>query len=471
MRISKAFDDRLNVADIQSKAMSSMGAVSNIFGLYDMDRNLVKCFEYQGGELTQVESDSPTVTMPLLLEPLLKKKPCITLFGGRGSSKTRSVVGYLIEMARSSRQRILCCREIQGSIADSSKQELEDEIVRQGVQDEFRITDREIEHLTSGSTFLFEGLYRNLTKIKGKAGITICWIEEAENVSQMSWDVLDPTIRAEGSQMIVTFNPKQPEDPIYKELVTPYKDKMVNNVYEDDDTCLIKINYTENPWWTQTLERKKEKMRKNDFDRYLWVYEGEFLSITNEQVLGGKWTVEEFDIDDFGDKVAGTRFLPDGPYYGADWGFAQDPTTLVRCWIWDNKLYIDYEAGGVGIEIEDTPELFTRIPDAQNYVIRADCARPETISHVANKGFKIEGATKWSGSVEDGVAYLRSFDSIVIHPRCKNVIHEAKNYKHKTDRLTGDILPDIVDKDNHFMDALRYALQPMIQSGTGLDWL
>ena len=153
----------------------------------------------------------------------------------------------------------------------------------------------------------------------------------------------------------------------------------------------------------------------------------------------------------------------DGPYFGADWGFSTDPTVLLKMWVHNKRLHIEHEAYKVGCDIVDTPKLFDTVPGSRRYVVRADCARPETIHHVQRAGFRIEAATKWPKSVEDGITLLRSFEKIVIHPRCKNMIQEARLYSYKTDKLTGDVLPDIIDRHNHCWDAARYGLLPLIR--------
>jgi phage terminase large subunit len=97
-------------------------------------------------------------------------------------------------------------------------------------------------------------------------------------------------------------------------------------------------------------------------------------------------------------------------------------------------------------------------------VIRADCARPETISYLQRDGYpQITACEKWSGSVDDGVAYIRSYERVVIHPRCEHTIEEFRLYSYKVDRLSGDVLPDLVDKNNHCVDSIRYALEPLIR--------
>ena len=141
-----------------------------------------------------------------------------------------------------------------------------------------------------------------------------------------------------------------------------------------------------------------------------------------------------------------------------------DPTAITRCFIKDKCLYIDYEAGGIGVEMEEIPALFDSIPDVRKWKIRSDCARPETISYVARQGFDCVGAEKWKGSVEDGIEYLRSFEKIYIHPRCKHTYDEFKYYSYKKDKISGDILPIVVDAWNHYIDSIRYALEPYIKN-------
>ena len=108
------------------------------------------------------------------------------------------------------------------------------------------------------------------------------------------------------------------------------------------------------------------------------------------------------------------------------------------------------------------------MPGFAAYVTRADSARPESISYLRRHGApRIEGVAKWQGSVEDGIAYLRQFDEIVIHERCRHTITEARHYSYKVDERTGDVLPQIVDKHNHTIDPIRYALAPLIR-GRGI---
>jgi phage terminase large subunit len=199
-------------------------------------------------------------------------------------------------------------------------------------------------------------------------------------------------------------------------------------------------------WSPAWIDRPLEWDRKRDFDKYQWVWEGEYERNGEARVFKN-WRVEAFEAP------------PDAEFrFGADWGFAIDPTTLVRCYIEGRNLYIDYEAYMVGCEIDQTPQLFDSVPGSRRWLITADSARPETVSYMKRDGFKIVSAIKGPGSIEDGVEFLKSFD-IIVHPRCEHTITELGAYKYKTDSLTGKVLPILADKDNNIIDAARYALE------------
>jgi phage terminase large subunit len=369
-------------------------------------------------------------------------------YGGRGSGKSWTVAQYLIARAVQRPTRILCTREYQASIKDSVLKLLEDQINRMGLARLFDVQKTTI-ICVNGSQFIFEGLRHNTTKIKSMEGIHICWVEEAEKVSAESWDILIPTIRWEDqstgaySEIDVTFNPDSIDDPTYQRFI----------VHPQDDCMVQEVNYSDNPWFPEVLRREMEWMRKTDQPRFDHIWLGKPRTQTAAQVFRGKYTVEPFDAP------AGARF-----YFGADWGFSQDPTTLVRCYIADSKLFIDYEVYGVGVDVVDTPGLFLSVPGADSWPITADSARPETISHMVKHGFKMKGATKGKGSVEDGIAFLRSFEQIVIHPRCKHTADELRLYSYKVDKVTGDILPVLEDSHNHCIDALRYAVEALMKN-------
>ena len=214
-----------------------------------------------------------------------------------------------------------------------------------------------------------------------------------------------------------------------------------------DSSIIIEANYNDNPWLPDVLRKEMEYDRSRDIDKYRHVWLG-YYNLNSESRVFKNWRVEEFETP----KDAFFKF-------GADWGFAVDPTVLIRCYLEGRTLFVDHEAYQVGCEIIDTPELFLTIPESEKWPIVADSARPETVSHLRKHGFpKIQPAIKGKGSLEDGVEFLKSFD-IVVHPRCQHTIDELTNYSYKVDPDTEQVTSVLEDKHNHVIDALRYACE------------
>lgn len=360
--------------------------------------------------------------------------------GGRGSAKSLSVATALILRAAQTPLRILCAREVQDSIRDSVKRDLDDAIARLGLGDFFTSTLTEIRG-RNGSLFIFAGLRTNVSSIKSMSGIDICWVEEAQTVSRYSLDVLLPTVRKPGSQIIFTWNPRTADSPIE---VLFHPDNLPPR------TKHLKVNFDQNPWFPDVLQEQMEHMREHDPESFAHVFMGQFEKRSDAQVFRN-WTIAECEPT----KDAQLRF-------GADWGYAQDPTVLVRCWLDDQRrtLYIDHEAWAIGCDIVDLPELFATVPESEKWPIVADSSRPETIAHVKKHYNKsVFPSVKGANSVKDGVEWLRSL-RIVVHPRCVHVIDELASYRYKIDKDDPKkVLPQFEDKDNHTIDALRYACE------------
>lgn len=381
--------------------------------------------------------------LPPWSRPLFDRHRYKSMRGGRGGGKSWAVATVLLVEAARLPLRVLCARELQNSIKDSVHRLLADRVSTLGLP--YEVTEREIRH-QNGSLFLFEGVKHNIDKIKSMEGIDRCWVEEAQNVSEDSWHVLIPTIRKSNSEIWLTWNPDQEEDPTYRRFV----------LHPPPDCWSVKVGWESNPWFSAELRAEKDYLYAVDPEAAAHVWGGECRRNSDSQVLRGRYRVEAFD-------PAQHWF---GPYYGADWGFATDPTTLIRCWIDGRTLYVEHEAYKVGCDIEDTPALFKQVPGSSDHVIRADNSRPETISHMRRHGFfRMTGAVKGAASVEDGVEHLRSYERIVIHPRCTHTAEEARLWSYKVDRLTGDVLPVLKPGSDHCMDAIRYALEPVIRAG------
>jgi phage terminase large subunit len=371
------------------------------------------------------------------------------MHGGRGGLKSWGFARMAVILAARKKPRplrIACAREYQTSIRESVHQTVAGQIVQLGYSRYFHIGQQEI-RAYDGSEFFFAGIKTDPAKFKSTEGIDILWIEEGEKVTENSWLTITPTVRNAGSEIWCSFNPDLASDPTSKRFI-------VNPM---PHARIIETNWRDNPWFPEKLQRDKDYLARVDVDAYQHVWEGKFRKNSAAQIFKGKYIIAEFTPD---------PKTWNGPYQGADWGFSQDPSVLIRCWVHERKLYIEHEAYGIGVDTRKLPELFDAVPDARRYQTRGDNARPETISDLVQHGYpRMVPCEKWTGSVEDGIAHIRSYEQVVIHPRCVHTADEALLYSFKVDKLDPSlILTDIVDKHNHCWDSVRYALQPLIRT-------
>jgi phage terminase large subunit len=383
--------------------------------------------------------DTPRVYVPLLGPARYKGA-----HGGRGSGKSHFFGEMLIERSIMEKTDAVCVREVQKSLKQSVKKLLEGKIEALNAGAYFDVQDAQIKS-THGGLIIFQGLQNHTAdSIKSLEGFDIAWVEEAQSVSQRSLDMLRPTLRKPGSELWFSWNPNAATDPV---------DALLRCSEPPPGSVVVEANYMDNPWLPEELRVEMEYDKKRDPDKYAHIWLGAYQQNSEARVFRN-WRIEEFE-------------RPEGTIHrlGADWGFSVDPSVLIRCDIQGNNLYVDYEAYQVGCEIVNLPELFMSVPDAEKWPITADSARPETISHMQKNGFpKIRPAIKGAKSLEEGVEFLKSFD-IIVHPRCKHLIDELTLYKYKEDSLTGAILPILEDKDNHVIDALRYACEGARRAG------
>lgn len=377
--------------------------------------------------------------------------------GGRGSAKTRTfalmtaIRGYMAAMNGQSGV-ILCAREYMNSLEESSMEEVKQAIRSvPWLNDFYELGEKYIRTKCRSVSYVFAGLRHNLDSIKSKARILIAWVDEAESVSEIAWTKLTPTVREAGSEIWVTWNPERDGSATDKRF----------RKNPPDNAVVVEMNYCDNPWFPSVLEEERlSDQERLDSATYAWIWEGAYLENSDKQVLANKYVVKSFP-DDLWKKA--DRLL-----FGADFGFAKDPNTLLRQFILDDCLYIEYEVYGIGVELDHMPAFYDKIPESRKWPIKADSARPETISYLKRQGFNISAAKKWQGSVEDGITHLRGFKQIIIHPRCKETAKEARLYSYKTDRITGEVLPIIEDKNNHCWDAVRYGLDGYIKGRTSV---
>ncbi len=383
--------------------------------------------------MTQLVIETPRVFKPLLDAARYKGA-----HGGRGSGKSHFFSELLIERCLMAKTSAVCVREIQKSLAQSVKKLLEVKIEDLGVGSMFEVQEAQIK-TPGGGLIIFQGMQNHTAdSIKSLEGYDVAWVEEAQSLSQRSLDLLRPTLRKPGSELWFSWNPNLETDPV---------DVLLRGESPPPDAVVIQANYRDNPWLPQVLRDELEYDQKRDPDKFAHVWLGEYQRNSEARVFRN-WTIEEFDAP------RGTTFR-----MGADWGFSVDPSCLVRCYVDGRRLYVDHEAYMVGCEIDNLPNLFDRVPESRKWFITADSARPETISYMQKHGYpRINSAIKGAKSLEEGVQFLQSYD-IVVHPRCQHVIDELTLYSYDTDPLTGTVLPKLKDKDNHLIDALRYALE------------
>lgn len=376
-------------------------------------------------------------------------------YGGRSSGKSFTFAKMAAIFGAVEPLRILCCREFMNSIKESFHAELKNAIASDAwLSSQY---DVGIDYIRGkagtaahGTEFIFRGLRNNIGSIKSLAQIDICIIEEAEDTPERSWIDLEPTIRAPKSEIWVIWNPKK-------------RDSAVDKRFRGDKIApraeIAQLNYHDNPWFSPELEElRKHQEATMEPAMYRHIWHGDYLEHNAAQVFANKYIVEGFEVaDDW-----------DGPYCGLDFGFAQDPTAAVECFIHNKTLYIRREAGKVGLELDDTAQfIIGKIPSFAKKPVRADSARPESISYLRRGagGMAMQGIVackKGKGSVEDGVAFINSFVRVVIHSDCKEVASEFLQYSYKVDRNTGDVLDVLVDAHNHYIDAIRYALEPIM---------
>jgi phage terminase large subunit len=200
---------------------------------------------------------------PVKLEGLFKKSRYKVLYGGRGGAKSWGIARALLIKGAKDPIRILCAREFQTSIKDSVHKLLCDQIESLGLLSFYEITQTSIRG-RNGTEFSFVGLKNNVSNIKSYEGVDICWVEEAQTTSRLSWNILIPTIRKEGSEIWISFNPELETDETYQRFVAN----------PPADSITMKVNWYDNPWFPETLRLEKDSLKARDEEAYNQVWEG-----------------------------------------------------------------------------------------------------------------------------------------------------------------------------------------------------
>jgi len=376
------------------------------------------------------------------------------LFGGRGSAKSWSVASFLTVIGGQQTKKIVCARQFQNSIRDSSKALIEKRITSLGFTGHYKVTDQYITHVETGSEFSFVGLERNIDSIRSLEGADIVWVEEARTIRAKSMEVLLPTVRSPGSFFIWTWNPEKPTDPV---------DYYFRNTKEGPPprSLVTFVDCSDNPYFFQTeLPEERETLKRGNFERYKHVWLGGYDTAADSKVFSNCTTgIVPVPID-----------CP--PRYGMDFGFGTDPSFIVKVYLIEaiKTIYIAAEASG-RVPMDQLPTLIRSVVDSDYDLIKADSSQPGTIEFLNARGFpNIVGAQKGPGSVKSGINFMSGY-KIVIHPQCEQMRDEARLYSFMTDKLSGKVLPGRipVDANNHGWDSSRYALEDVISNPANDD--
>lgn len=274
-----------------------------------------------------MEAMNPTLN-PALKDFWLTPARNRVLVGGRSSSKSWDAAGFATFLASNYKLRILCARQFQNKIEESVYTLLKSQIERFGLRDQFRVLDNKIIGRQTASEFMFYGLWRHIDEIKSLEGIDILWIEEAHNLTEDQWKILEPTIRKDGSQIWIIFNPKLATDFAYKRFV----------VDPPPNTIVRRINYDENPFLSDTILRVIEALKDEDYEEYQHVYLGVPYDSDEGAVIKRAWIQSAIDAhlrvdaDWTGRKCVGYDVADDGNDKNANAGVDGSVLCLLDEW-------------------------------------------------------------------------------------------------------------------------------------------
>lgn len=397
--------------------------------------------------------DEATASFPSKLRPLFQKARYKVIYGGRGAAKSHSVATYLLGRAARKPQRILCCREFQSSIRESVHRLLSDKISDYRLGDRFEVLDKSIRGL-NGSEFIFEGLRHNVSRIRSLEGIDIAWVEEAQVVSNSSWDILIPTIRKPESEIIITFNPELETDATYQRFV----------LQPPAGAIVIRTNYHDNPWFPDVLRDEMLDLKQRDPDAYQHVWLG-----MCRQTLDGAIYARELREAQAQGRIGSVPCDPSKPvsvYFDLGWA---DNTS-----IW----FVQHIAGEIRLVDfhQDAQRPFShylQVLQQRGYVYQTMWLPHDAQAKSLGTGRSIEELARNAGwrvrivpklSVADGINAVRTMFGLMFfdQARCADGIQALRHYRYEVDADTGSFSRQpLHDSASHAADGLRYVAVAM----------
>jgi phage terminase large subunit len=386
---------------------------------------------------------------PVKLQCLFQPSRYKVLWGGRGGAKSWGIARALLILGAKSQLRILCAREFQTSIKDSVHKLLSDQVLELGLTDFYDVIDRTIRG-KNGTEFNFVGLKNNVANVKSYEGVDICWVEEAQTVSARSWDVLVPTIRKEGSEIWISFNPELESDATYQRFI----------LHSPENAIVQKINWSDNPWFPETLNRERMTLKNRDPEAYNTVWEG-----LCRQTVDGAVFAREMQTAELEERITKVRYDPTKPVVAVfDLGWADSTSIwfvqfiaqeirLIR-YIEDNQQTISHYLATMQTfgYVYDTLWL---PHDAQNKTIGSNGRSIEEIVRAAGFKTKIIPRTAIANSINAARTIFRNcyFD----RDNCYDGLQCLRHYKYEVDPNTKQFSKNpLHDQYSHGADAFRY---------------
>jgi phage terminase large subunit len=385
---------------------------------------------------------------PEKLEFLFKPARYKCCWGGRGGAKSWGIARALLILGARSPMRILCAREYQTSIKDSVHKLLCDQIEALGLLSFYEITQASIRG-KNGTEFAFAGLKNNISNIKSFEGVDIAWVEEAQTVSRMSWNVLIPTIRKDKSEIWVSFNPELETDETYQRFV----------LHPPPDCQSVKVNWSDNPWFPEVLRLEKDALRERDMSAYNTVWEG-----ICRQTVDGAIFANEMQMAELEGRICRVAYDPSKPVHAifdlgwsdatAIWylQFVGMETRLIR-YMEDNQKTISHYLAQMQTHgyVYDTLWL---PHDAENKTLAANGKSIEEI--VRGAGYKVKIIPKVP--IPDSINAART-----IFPNCwfdrenaADGISCLRHYRYDVDEDGRFSKMPLHDGYSHGADAFRY---------------
>ena len=370
-------------------------------------------------------------------------------YGGRGAGKSHSAAKALLILGAKSQIRVLCAREYQTSIKDSVHKLLCDQIELMNLHGFYEITQSSIRG-KNGTEFAFVGLKNNVANVKSYEGVDYCWVEEAQTVSRHSWNTLIPTIRKEGSEIWITFNPELETDETYQRFV----------VRPPEQAVVQKINWSDNPWFPEVLALEKDSLKSRDPSAYQTVWEGLCRLTVDGAIFANEMQVAELD-----GRITKVAYDPTKPVHAIfDLGWADSTAIWFLQFVGMETRLIRYH--------EDSQKTISHylalmqtygymydtlwLPhDAQNKTLASNGKSIEEIVRAAGYKTRIIERTPVADSINAARTIFRNcwFD----RENCYDGLQCLRHYRYDVDPETGQFSRQpLHDIYSHGADAFRY---------------